>query len=59
MQRVAGKVRSITGQLDKNAGNDKVVTGVNIVLASCFLLKYARLKYALEQASILRAQCKV
>ena len=64
MQRVAGKVRSITGQLDKNA--DKVVTGVSLILfwPAVFFLggtkeeeaEYARLKGedALEQASILR-----
>jgi len=67
MQRVAGKVRSITGQLDKNAGNDKVVTGVSLILfwPAVFFLggtkeeeaEYARLKGeydALEKASILR-----
>ena len=67
MQRVAGKVRSLTGQLDKNAGNDNVVTGVSLILfwPAVFFLggtkeeeaEYARLKGeydALEQASILR-----
>jgi len=73
MQRVAGKVRSITGQLDKNAGNDKVVTGVSLILfwPAVFFLggtkeeeaEYARLKGeydALEKLqSFENAQCKL
>tara|TARA_B110001452_G_C15025610_1_gene358454 strand:- start:148 stop:501 length:354 start_codon:yes stop_codon:yes gene_type:complete len=67
MQRVAGKVRSLTGQLDKNAGNDNITTGVSLILfwPAVFFLggtkeeeaEYARLKGeydALEQASILK-----
>ena len=71
MQRVAGKVRSLTGKLDKNNENDKVATGVSLILfwPAVFFLggtkeeeaEYARLKgeyEALEKASIL-AKCSM
>jgi|TARA_B110000503_G_scaffold119301_2_gene180986 hypothetical protein len=67
LTRVSGKVRSITGKLDKNNENDKVATGIALVLfwPSVFFLggtkeeeaDYARLKGeydALEQSSILK-----
>ena len=67
MQRVAGKVRTLTGQLDKNSENDKVATGVSLILfwPAVFFLggtkeeeaEYARLKgeyEALEKVSILK-----
>ena len=65
--RVSGKVRTLTGQLDKNNENDKVTTGVSLILfwPAVFFLggtkeeeaEYARLKgeyEALEKASILK-----
>ena len=65
MQRVSGKVRTLTGQLDKNNENDKVATGVSLILfwPAVFFLggtkeeeaEYARLKgeyEALEKVSI-------
>ena len=67
LMRVAGKVRSLTGKLDKNSENDSTVTGVALILfwPAVFFLggtkeeeaQYARLKGeydALEQASILK-----
>jgi hypothetical protein len=71
MQRVSGKVRTLTGQLDKNNENDKLATGVSLILfwPAVFFLggtkeeeaEYARLKgeyEALEKASIL-AKCSM
>ena len=67
LQRIAGKVRTLTGQLDKNNENDKVATGVSLILfwPAVFFLggtkeeeaEFARLKGeydALEQASIMK-----
>ena len=67
LMRVAGKVRSLTGKLDKNSENDATATGVALILfwPAVFFLggtkeeeaQYARLKGeydALEQASILK-----
>ena len=67
LMRVAGKVRTITGKLDKNNENDKTATGVALILfwPAVFFLggtkeeeaQYARLKGeydALEQASIMK-----
>ena len=67
LMRVSGKVRTLTGKLDKNNENDKTATAITLILfwPAVFFLggtkeeeaQYARLKGeydALEQASILK-----